>query len=80
MNNSPVLKEIIVTADEESLNREIVERARTHVGNLAHALKTPLSVMMNEASARGEDALADKVKEHHFGDLPPAPRSRDRRL
>ena len=26
-------------------NKEIVERARTHVGNLAHALKTPLSVM-----------------------------------
>src|SRR3954452_7689621 len=44
-------------------NREIVERARTHVGNLAHALKTPLSVMMNEASARGDDALAIKVKE-----------------
>ena len=44
-------------------NREIVERARTHVGNLAHALKTPLSVMMNEAAARGDDALATKVKE-----------------
>jgi signal transduction histidine kinase len=44
-------------------NREIVERARTHVGNLAHALKTPLSVMMNEAGARGDDALAEKVKE-----------------
>jgi signal transduction histidine kinase len=44
-------------------NREIVERARTHVGNLAHALKTPLSVMMNEAAARGDDPLADKVKE-----------------
>jgi signal transduction histidine kinase len=42
-------------------NREIVERARTHVGNLAHALKTPLSVMVNEASARGEDPLAAKV-------------------
>jgi signal transduction histidine kinase len=44
-------------------NREIVERARTHVGNLAHALKTPLSVMMNEAAARPDDALAGKVKE-----------------
>jgi signal transduction histidine kinase len=44
-------------------NREIVERARTHVGNLAHALKTPLSVMMNEAAARPDDPLASKVKE-----------------
>src|SRR5262249_11874716 len=44
-------------------NREIVERARTHVGNLAHALKTPLSVMMNEAAARPDDPLADKVGE-----------------
>jgi signal transduction histidine kinase len=44
-------------------NREIVERARTHVGNLAHALKTPLSVMMNEAAARPDDPLAAKVKE-----------------
>ena len=44
-------------------NREIVQRARTHVGNLAHALKTPISVMMNEAAARGEDAFAAKVRE-----------------
>lgn len=44
-------------------NREIVERARTHAGNLAHALKTPLSVMVNEASARGDDPLAQKVRE-----------------
>jgi signal transduction histidine kinase len=44
-------------------NREIVERARTHVGNLAHALKTPLSVMVNEASARPRDPLAVKVLE-----------------
>jgi signal transduction histidine kinase len=44
-------------------NREIVERARTHVGNLAHALKTPISVMVNEARARGDDPLAAKVAE-----------------
>jgi signal transduction histidine kinase len=44
-------------------NREIVERARTHVGNLAHAIKTPLSVIVNEASARGGDAFAAKVLE-----------------
>ncbi len=31
-------------------NQETVERQRTHVGNLAHALKTPISVMMTEAS------------------------------
>jgi len=33
-------------------NQEVVERQRTHVGNLAHALKTPLSVMAAEAQAR----------------------------
>ena len=44
-------------------NREIVERARTHVGNLAHALKTPPSVMVNEATSRGDDAFANKVLE-----------------
>jgi signal transduction histidine kinase len=42
-------------------NREIVSRARTHVGNLAHALKTPISVMMNEAT--GTEPLALKVRE-----------------
>ena len=30
-------------------DQEVVERQRTHVGNLAHALKTPLSVMLAEA-------------------------------
>ena len=43
-------------------NKEIVERARTHVGNLAHGLKTPLSVISNEARA-SEGPLAEKVIE-----------------
>jgi signal transduction histidine kinase len=43
-------------------NRDVVERARTHVGNLAHALKTPLSVISNEARTH-EGPLSDKVVE-----------------
>jgi len=45
-----------------STNRDIVERARTQVGNLAHALKTPLSVLVNEADAENS-TLARKVGE-----------------
>jgi signal transduction histidine kinase len=33
-------------------NAAVVERARTHAGNLAHALKTPLSVLANAAQAK----------------------------
>jgi signal transduction histidine kinase len=43
-------------------NRQIVERARTQVGNLAHALKTPLSVLVNEAESRSP-SLPEKVRE-----------------
>ncbi len=43
-------------------NRDVVERARTHVGNLAHALKTPLSVISNEARAH-DGLLSNKVVE-----------------
>ena len=43
-------------------NMNIIERARTHVGNLAHALKTPLSVINNEVHAK-DDALAKKIAE-----------------
>ncbi|MEW6436677.1 MAG: ATP-binding protein [Pseudomonadota bacterium] len=43
-------------------NREVVERARTQVGNLAHALKTPLSVIINEAATE-KTPLSSKVRE-----------------
>lgn len=41
-------------------NQDIVDRARTQVGNLAHALKTPLAVIVNEARD-GEGSFASKV-------------------
>ncbi len=43
-------------------NKSVVERARTHVGNLAHALKTPLSVIINEAASQNSD-FAGKVSQ-----------------
>lgn len=44
-------------------NAEVVERARTQAGNLAHALKTPLSVLANAANApeQRDDELARLV-------------------
>lgn len=56
-------------------NQAIIERARTHVGNLAHALKTPLSVITNEARGQKNDfstkiaAQAELMREyitHHL--------------
>jgi signal transduction histidine kinase len=41
----PLATEINVLLEH---NEKIVERARTHVGNLAHVLKTPLAVITNE--------------------------------
>jgi signal transduction histidine kinase len=41
-------------------NERQAEEARRHAGNLAHALKTPLTVIMNAATAQADD-LADTV-------------------
>ncbi|MEO1794395.1 MAG: histidine kinase, partial [Pseudomonadota bacterium] len=43
-------------------NEEIIDRARTQVGNLAHGLKTPLAVITNEA-ADAKTPFASKVAE-----------------
>lgn len=43
-------------------NQDIVDRARTQVGNLAHALKTPLAVITNEAR-ENKSAFGSKVTE-----------------
>lgn len=43
-------------------NQEIIDRARTQVGNLAHALKTPLAVITNEAR-EDKGPLGTKVAE-----------------
>jgi signal transduction histidine kinase len=56
-------------------NEAVVERARTHVGNLAHGLKTPIAVLTNEASrSRGslatltlrQTALMRQQVDHHL--------------
>ena len=56
-------------------NQETVERQRTHVGNLAHALKTPLSVMLAEAGTqtgplpdmvRKQTAIMQAQVDHHL--------------
>jgi signal transduction histidine kinase len=39
------------------------EEARTHAGNLAHALKTPLTVIMNAATAQAPDLAETTIRE-----------------
>jgi len=45
---------------------EVVARARTHVSNLAHFLKTPLAVLASEAEASGASPLAEQVRRQVF--------------
>jgi len=52
----------------------LIERARTHVGNLAHGLKTPLAVLQAEvggdadpATVRAQVQAMTRLVEHHLG-------------
>jgi len=44
-------------------NEQQAEEARTHAGNLAHALKTPLTVVMNAATAQAPDLAPTVIRE-----------------
>jgi signal transduction histidine kinase len=55
---TPMVDEMNTLVDN---NRRIVERARTQVGNLAHSLKTPIAVLMNEGEA-GKPVAPNIVK------------------
>lgn len=44
-------------------NEKQAEEARRHAGNLAHALKTPLTVIMNAATAKSDDLAETVVRE-----------------
>lgn len=55
---APLAEEINGLIDN---NKKLILRARTHVGNLAHALKTPLSVLMNEAKNVKDKELASTI-------------------
>ena len=57
---SPLVNELNAVLES---NQEVVDRARTQVGNLAHALKTPLSVVINEARASRDPASLKIVEQ-----------------
>lgn len=44
-------------------NEQQAEEARRHAGNLAHALKTPLTVVMNAATAQSPDLASTVIRE-----------------
>jgi signal transduction histidine kinase len=60
----PVTQELNALVDH---NREVVERARRHVGNLAHALKTPIAVLKNAAADGSQDSVVKQSIEEMEG-------------
>lgn len=61
----PVTEELNALLDH---NREVVERARRHVGNLAHALKTPIAVLKNAThDGKAEDEVLKQSIEEMEG-------------
>ncbi len=56
---SPLAKEINILLDH---NEKIVERAKTHVGNLAHALKTPLAIITNHVDKTQDTTVKPQIE------------------
>lgn len=54
-----------------TVNEAMLQRARTQAGNLAHALKTPLAVLGNEAerALRERQGVAAEVLQEQLGEL-----------
>lgn len=67
----PLAKAMNSVLDKDA---ELIERARTHVGNLAHGLKTPLAIIAAETGAGSDKAVVGqqvramrRLIEHHLG-------------
>ncbi len=56
----PMVNELNALLDH---NEKQAEEARRHAGNLAHALKTPLTVIMNSATAQASDLSETVIRE-----------------
>lgn len=68
---APLAEAMNAVLDDDA---ELIERARTHVGNLAHGLKTPLAVVAAEIEGHADKrVVAEQVQvmrrliEHHLG-------------
>ena len=56
----PMVNELNALLDH---NEQQAEESRRHAGNLAHALKTPLTVIMNSATAQSPDLAETIIRE-----------------